>query len=421
MTIPNVEQLDDQDPLAHFVGEFVKTDPDLCYLDGNSLGRLPKKTIEDLNTFLLDEWGSQLVAGWNSWVNQAEKIGNLIGRTALGAAAGQVLACDTTTVNLYQLASAAVRARPGRKTIIVDAANFPTDRYVLQGIAREYGLRLVTIDNENPSLSQHEFISPELLEKYLSDDVALVSLQVVQYRSGAKQNIKEINKLVKQYGAMMLWDAAHAIGSVDLQFDRDEVEIAVGCTYKYGNSGPGAPAWLYVSHQAQHELNVPIQGWFAQQDQFLMGPNFSREQNIRGFQIASPSLLGLRCVETAFEMIGQAGMSEISRKCQLGTSLMIDLYDEWLEPLGFTLNTPRDPQMRGGHISLVHADAELISIALRERKNVIPDYRTPDSIRVAMSPLTNTYQEIFEGFSRIRDLVEENTYHDVSLPSTGVR
>lgn len=421
MTLPNVEQLDAEDPLALFINQFVNTDPGMCYLDGNSLGRLPKKTIEDINTFLVDEWGSQLVTGWNKWVNQAERVGDLIGRTALGAAPGQVLACDTTSVNLYQLASAAVRARPGRKTVIVDAANFPTDRYVLQGIAKEYGLRLITIDNENPALSENEYISAELLSKYLSDDVALVSLQVVQYRSGAKQNIKEINQLVKEHGALMLWDAAHAIGSVDLQFDADGVDIAVGCTYKYANSGPGAPAWLYVSHNAQSDLNVPIQGWFAQQDQFLMGPSFTREQNIRGFQIASPSLLGLRCVETAFDMIGEAGMAEISRKCRIGTSLMIDLFDEWLEPLGFTLNTPRDPEMRGGHVSLIHEEAELISIALRERKNVIPDYRTPDSIRLAMSPLTNTYQEIYEGFSRIRDLVEENTYHDVALPTTGVR
>lgn len=412
---------DAADPLSRYKEQFVITDHDVCYLDGNSLGRLPKQTITAINNFLSDEWGAEVVAGWNHWVNEAEKVGDLIGRSALGVSSGQVLACDTTSVNFYQLAVAAIKARPGRKTIIIDSANFPTDRYIMQGIAQQFGLNLVTIENEDPSLSDNELITPELLSRYLSDDVALVSLQVVQYRSGAKQDIAALTSLVSQYGALMLWDAAHAIGSVDLQFERDGVDLAVGCTYKYGNSGPGAPAWLFVSHKMQSSLDVPIQGWFAQQNQFLMGPEFSREPHIRGFQIASPSLLGLRSVESAFSMIEEAGMTLISEKCRIGTELMIDLFDLWLEPLGFELNTPRDVDYRGGHISIVHPDAELISIALREKKKVIPDYRLPNAIRLAISPLATSYSEVYEGFARIRDLVKSGEYTDVSLPNSGVR
>ena len=413
-------ELDAHDPLREFKNRFVITDPDTCYLDGNSLGRLPHATVKAINDFLTQEWGPEVVAGWGHWVDEAQSVGDLIGRSALGAGPGQVLACDTTSVNFYQLASAAIRARPDRKTIIIDAANFPTDRYIMQGLADQLGLKLITIDNENPTISDHELITPEILKKYMSDDVALVSLEVVQYRSGARQDIKAINDLVKSYGALMLWDAAHAIGSVAMDFDKNGVELAVGCTYKYGNSGPGAPAWLYVSKQMQNELRVPIQGWFAQRDQFAMGPTFERDESIRGFQIASPSLMGLRCIKTSFEMIEEAGIAEIEKKAAQGTAMMIELYEQWLAPLGFTLNTPRNHNQRGGHISLVHPEAEKIAIALRKFANVIPDYRVPNSIRVAISPLATSYVEVYDGFQRIRDLVSTRQYEKVTTGGSRV-
>jgi len=413
-------ELDAQDPLREFKNRFVITDPDTCYLDGNSLGRLPHATVKAINDFLTQEWGPEVVAGWGHWVDEAQSVGDLIGRSALGAGPGQVLACDTTSVNFYQLASAAIRARPDRKTIIIDAANFPTDRYIMQGLADQFGLKLITIDNEDPTISDHELITPEILKKYMSDDVALVSLEVVQYRSGARQDIKAINDLVKSYGALMLWDAAHAIGSVAMDFDKNGVELAVGCTYKYGNSGPGAPAWLYVSKQMQNELRVPIQGWFAQRDQFAMGPTFERDESIRGFQIASPSLMGLRCIKTSFEMIEEAGITQIEKKAAQGTAMMIELYEQWLAPLGFTLNTPRNHNQRGGHISLVHPEAEKIAIALRKFANVIPDYRVPNSIRVAISPLATSYVEVYDGFQRIRDLVSTRQYEKVTTGGSRV-
>ena len=406
-------ELDKNDPLHKYKEQFLIADPDTCYLDGNSLGRLPHKTITAINEFLTQEWGREVVTGWAHWVDEAQSTGDLIARSALGSGPGQVLACDTTSVNFYQLASAAIKARPGRKTIITDAANFPTDRYILQGIAQEHGLNLVIIDNEDPAIADCELITPELLEKYMNQDVALVSLEVVQYRSGARQDISAINDVVKKHGALMLWDGAHAIGSVQLDFDSRGVDLAVGCTYKYGNSGPGAPAWLYVSKKMQGELHVPIQGWFAQRDQFAMGATFDRDHSIRGFQIASPSLMGLRSINSAFEMIEEAGIAAIEKKAAAGTSMMIALFDQWLAPLGFSLNTPRDAKMRGGHISLVHPEAERISIALRKYANVIPDYRVPNSIRVAISPLATSYVEVYDGFQRIRDLVASKKYEEI--------
>ena len=412
--------LDARDPLARFRSQFVIGDTNICYLDGNSLGRLPLSTISAVNSFMTDEWGPEVVTGWGHWVDEAQPTGDLIGRATLGAAAGQVLACDTTSVNFYQLALAAIHARPGRKTIITDAANFPTDRYILDGIAKQFGLKLVIIDNESAGSAEHERITPEILAPYLNDDVALVTLEVIQYRSGARNDIKSLTDLVRKHGAFMLWDASHAVGAIEMDFDKNGVDIAVGCTYKYGNSGPGAPAWLYVNKRVQAELQVPIQGWFSQGDQFAMGADFERAPGIRGFQIASPSLIGLRCIKSAFTMIEEAGIGAISEKAAIGTEMMIQLYDAWLAELGFTLLTSRNPQERGGHISIGHPEAARICVALREFADVIPDYRTPNSIRLAIAPLPTSYVEVWDGFARIRDLVATGQYEKIKTTDSRV-
>jgi kynureninase len=406
-------ELDKNDALAHFKSRFVITDPDLCYLDGNSLGRLPHETVKAVNDFLTHEWGREVVTGWSHWVDEAQPAGDLLGRSVLGAAPGQVLVCDTTSVNFYQLCLAAINARPGRKTIITDAANFPTDRYILDGIAKQLGLNLVIIDNEDPSISENERITVDLLKPYMNEDVALVTIEVIQYRSGARNDIKSITDFVRSFGAFVVWDASHAAGAIEMDFDANGVDLAVGCTYKYGNSGPGSPAWLYVSKRVQKELQVPIQGWFGNEDQFGMGPDFVKAEGIRGFQIASPSIIGIRGVQTAFSMIEEAGISAIAHKAAVGTQMMIDLYDAWLADLGYTLLTSRDALERGGHISLGHPQAAQICIALRQFVNVIPDYRTPNTIRLAIAPLPTSYVEIWDGFERLRDLTISRKFEEI--------
>ena len=406
-------ELDRNDSLAHFREKFVITDPNLSYLDGNSLGRLPHETVKTVNEFLTLEWGREVVTGWSHWVDEAQPVGDLLGRSALGATAGQVLVCDTTSVNFYQLCLAAINARPGRKTIITDAANFPTDRYILAGIAKQHGLNLVLIDNESPGSAENERITVDILKPYMNEDVALVTFEVIQYRSGARNDIKSITDFVRSFGAMVLWDASHAAGAIELDFDANGVDIAVGCTYKYGNSGPGAPAWLYVSKRVQSELQVPIQGWFGNEDQFGMGPEFEKASGIRGFQIASPPIIGIRSVKVAFEMIEEASIKAIAHKAATGTQMMIDLYDAWLADLGFTLLTSRDANERGGHISLGHPDAAQICIALRQLANVIPDYRTPNVIRLAIAPLPTSYVEVWDGFQRLRDLALSKKYTEI--------
>jgi kynureninase len=405
--------LDQSDPLADYRSKFVITDPNLCYLDGNSLGRLPHATVKVVGDFLSQEWGKEVVTGWSHWIDEAQVAGDLLGRAVLGAAQGQVLVCDTTSVNFYQLCLAAISARPGRKTIVTDAANFPTDRYILDGIAKHHGLNLVIIDNEDSAIAENELITADLLEKYMSEDVALVTFEVIQYRSGARTDIKSITDLARKYGALVVWDASHAAGAIELNFDENGVDLAVGCTYKYGNAGPGAPAWLYVNKKIQDELHTPIQGWFANEDQFGMGPEFVKANGIRGFQIASPSIIGIRGIQVSFAMIEEAGIEVIAAKAATGTQMMIDLFDEWLAPIGYTLLTSRNSQERGGHISIGHPDAARICIALRKFANVIPDYRTPNTIRLAISPLTTSYVEVWDGFQRIRDLTETRQYEKI--------
>jgi kynureninase len=412
--------MDAADPLAHYKSQFFISDPDLCYLDGNSLGRMPKRTIEKVNHFLTEEWGTELVDGWSHWIDEAQTAGNLLGRATLGAAEGQTLVQDTTSVNFYQLCVAAIKARPGRKTVIIDSSNFPTDRYILAGIADEMGLNLITLNNDGfggpgqvDVAADCEMITTEILAPLLNDDIALVTLQAIHYRSGSRPDIKGITDLVRSHGGLVVWDASHAGGAIDLRFDEWGVDLAVGCTYKYGNSGPGSPAWLYVRKEMQTDFLAPIQGWFANDKQFVMGPFFEPAEHIRRFQIASPSIIGIRGVQASYEMIEEAGMVAISHKAALGTELILALYDAWLEPLGFTLLTPRDHNQRGGHITVGHPEAKRIAAAMRAFANTIPDYRVPDSIRLAIAPLPTSYTEIWDGISRMRDLVVSKRYLEI--------
>lgn len=409
MSLPDPDELDATDELRGWRGEFVITDPDLCYLDGNSLGRLPRRTVDVVQRFLLDEWGTELVMGWDHWLDEAQRVGDVIASATLGAQPGQTLAIDTTSVNFFQACDAALAARPERTTVVSDTANFPTDRYILEGLCARHGKRLILLDDE----AGEGYVTEAMLADAVDRTTALVTLSVVQYRSGALHDVAALTRVAHDVGALTVWDASHGVGVVNLRFDEDGVDLAVGCSYKYANAGPGAPAWLYVAEELQQDLRVPIQGWFAQRDQFAMGAAFHRAAGIRGFQVASPSIIGLRCVEAGFSMIAEAGIAAIARKAALGTDLMVRLHDAWLQPLDFTLVTPRDPERRGGHITLHHPDAKQIAVAMREVAKVIPDYREPSSIRLAISPLATSFREVWDGFERLRDLVAAGAYRTI--------
>src|SRR5262245_19671106 len=260
------ERLDSADPLARLRDEFVDDDPELIYLDGNSLGRLPKATRERLAEVAAGEWGRGLIRSWSDWIDRPARVGDLLGTELLGAAPGQVVVSDSTTVNLYKLAVAALDARPDRHVIATDDDNFPTDRYVLEGLAAQRGLvlRMIHADID-------QGLSPAAMRAAVDGDTALVCLSHVAYRSGALLDMAEINEFAHERGALVLRDLCHAAGAVPIELDASGTDLAVGCSYKYLNAGPGAPAFLYVRRTAQAAMRQPIWGWFGQHDQFEMG------------------------------------------------------------------------------------------------------------------------------------------------------
>jgi len=396
--------LDAGDPLASYAAAFVSTDPDLVYFDGNSLGRLPIRTVDALSRAVTKGWGDQLVRGWGSWIDLPIQVGDRLGRAALGAAPGQVVVCDSTTVNLYKLAGAALDARVGRRVVVTDGANFPTDRYVVEGLAAARGLtvRLVGTD----SLLG---VRADDVREAVDGDVALVTFSHVDYRSAAIAEVAAVNGIAHRAGALVLWDMSHAVGSVPVDLDGWGVDLAVGCSYKYLNGGPGAPAWLYVRRDLQDVLVPPIWGWFGQDDQFAMRPGYSPAPGIRRWLAGTPPVLGLVAVDEGIAIVEDAQLDRVRAKGEALTTYAISLADAWLAPLGFTLASPRDPCQRGSHIALRHPEAYRLSLALIDAR-VVPDFRAPDVLRIGLSPLSTRFAEVRDGLDRLCELASEHAW-----------
>jgi kynureninase len=389
------ERLDAADPLARFRDRFVIDDPATIYLDGNSLGRLPVATRDRLRG-IVDQWGSELVSAWHEWIDLPERVGDLLASEVLGARPGEVTVCDSTTVNLFKLASAVLDARAG--SIVTDAGNFPTDRYVLEGLARAYGRELRRF-HADPL----DGLEPAAVEEACSEgEAALVCLSHVDYLSGAVADLEAITRAAP---APVIWDLSHSVGVLPVELERRGVELAVGCTYKYLNGGPGSPALLYAREELQEGLRTPIQGWFGQRDQFRMGRDYDPEPGVRRFLAGTPPILGLAAVEEGVRLAGEAGLTALHAKAIALTELIVELYDAHLAELGFELATPRDPSRRGAQVSLRHAEAWPICRALIEGAGVIPDFREPDTIRLGAPPLYTRFADVYDALGRLRELV----------------
>jgi kynureninase len=392
--------LDAADPLAAFRDRFVPTEPGVIYLDGNSLGRPTKASIERIGE-ITSTWSMRLIRGWeDGWLELPLVVGDILAKGVLGAQAGEVAVTDSTSVNLYRLAVAALDARPGRTTVVVERSEFPTDRYIVEGLARERDLEIRWLDGD-----PIEGLSTDDIAATFDDDTALLILSAVNYRSAAIVDIKAVTDAARAAGALVLWDLSHAGGSVPVDLTTNGVELAVGCTYKYLNGGPGAPAFLYVRRELQGELRPPIQGWFAQARQFEMGPTFERRPGIGGWLVGTPGIIGLAAAQAGIELTAEAGIDAIRAKGITLTEYAISLLDAWLAPLGCSLGSPRDSTRRGAHISIRHPDARRLTRALIDR-NVLPDFRAPDSIRIGLSPLTTSFEDVHDGLVTLRALLE---------------
>jgi kynureninase len=393
--------LDAGDALGPFRDRFVIPDPDLVYFDGNSLGRPPLAALERLARVAAEEWAGELIRGWDHWLAAPRRVGDLLGTSLLGAREDEVAICDSTTVDFFRLASAALDARPDRRVIVTDRANFPTDRYVLEALARDRDREIAWIDPDavdGPSAADVE----RALAAH-AGDVALVTLTHVNYRSAAIADLPAITRLAHDAGALVLWDLSHSAGSVPVELAANDVDLAVGCTYKYLNGGPGAPAYLYVRGDLQGTLRNPIQGWFGQAEQFEMGDGFRPAPGITGWLTGTPGILGLAAAEEGIRVTAEAGVEAIRAKGIALTEYAIALHDAWLAPLGFTLGSPRDAARRGAHVSVRRADARELTRAMIER-GVLPDFRAPDSIRLGLSPLTTRFVDVARGMEILRDL-----------------
>jgi len=403
------QALDAGDQLAPFRDRFVRHDRELIYLDGNSLGQLPVRTQARIAEVVDQDWGVGLVRSWNKWIQMPRQAGDMLGDHLIGAAAGQVVVCDSVTVNLYKLAWAALDARPGRDVFITDDDNFPTDRYVLEGIAAQRGceLRLIHTDIDHG-------ISEQALAEALDERVALVSLSHVAYRSAALADMTRLTELVHRAGALALWDLSHSVGSVPVELDSSGADMAVGCTYKYVNAGPGAPGFLYVREDLQSLIRQPIWGWFSQHDQFAMGPRYDPAPGIDAFLTGTPNIIGTVGVEEGARLLGEAGITALRAKSIELTSYLVALAEEWLAPLGFTIASPRDSARRGGHVSLRHDDAWQISQALI-KADVVGDYRTPDRLRLCPVPIVTSFTEVWDAMDRLRDITASKSYADLPM------
>ncbi|MGM9463710.1 kynureninase [Streptomyces murinus] len=399
------EELDAADPLAGFRDRFVITDPELIYLDGNSLGRLPAATPDRLREVVEEGWGEGLVRSWQGWIDWGARLGDRLAEHVLGARPGEVVISDSTSVNLYKLAGAALDAAPGRGTVLMDAEDFPTDRYILQGLTAQRGLRLRRLAS-----GLDGGLDLDVLRSALDQDVALVVLSLVSYRSGALLDMAKVNELARAAGTRVLWDLSHAAGAVPVDLAATGAELAVGCTYKYLNGGPGSPAFLYVRGELQAELRQPVWGWFGQREQFRMGPDYDPVPGIERFLVSTPPLLSLAAIDPALALVEEAGMARIRAKGLLLGRLVDDLADAWLAPLGFRPASPRPPERRGSHVSLYHRDAWRICQTLAADAKVVCDYRVPDRLRIGPSPLYTRFTEVWDALARLRQVAAGRAY-----------
>lgn len=420
-TIDLARELDAQDELAAFRDEFVIADPDLIYLDGNSLGRLPRRTVNFMRQAIEQAWGERLIQVWNDgWIETPTALGAKIARL-IGAQPDETLVTEATSTNLFKLAVAALRARPGRSKIVSDVFNFPSDLYILQGIidllGNQHHLELI------PSADTIT-IDPEAISAAIDPETALVTLSHVAFKSAFMHDMAAVTRQAHKVGALVLWDLSHSVGAVPVDLHGCGVDLAIGCSYKYLNGGPGAPAFLYVRRDLQAELNQPMWGWFGAKNPFAFDLDYAPAEDISRYRVGTPPMLSMKALEPALDLILEAGLERLRAKSVRQTDYLIFLADEWLAPLGFTIGSPREAASRGSHVSLRHPEGYRINRALIEAEppalKVIPDFRAPDNIRLGVTPLYTTFTEIQRAIERMRRIVEERIYERYSAERLAV-
>jgi kynureninase len=393
--------LDAADPLHVHLDAFVEAPGVTAYLDGNSLGRPLVGTAERLAAFVREDWGTRLIRSWDEqWMDLPERLGDRIGTLTLGAAPGQTIVADSTSVLIYKLMRAALAARPTRTELVIEAGNFPTDRFLAEGVAAETGMTVVWLEPD-----PIDGVTVADIRAAVSERTALVSLSHVDYRSGALADMPAITDAVHEVGALMMWDLCHSAGVVPMQLDAWDVDMAVGCTYKYLNGGPGSPAFAYLRREHQGILRQPIQGWWSAADIFAMGREYSPAGDIRQLLSGTPPVTSMLAMQGMLDLIERATLDAVRAKSVSLTDFAVAAVDEVLAPLGVRLLSPRDAARRGGHVTIGHPDFRAVTQRLWA-DGVIPDFRFPDGIRLGLSPLSTSHEETLTGVLAVRDALQ---------------
>jgi kynureninase len=401
------QELDAGDPLARFRDRFVISDPDLLYLDGNSLGRLPKSTQALADDLINRQWGERLIRGWNEgWFTLPERVGEKIARL-IGAQPDEVLVVDSTSINLFKLVVAALRLQQGRSRIVTDDLNFPSDLYILQGAIDLLDRQHAIVIAPSPD-GIHGPV--DTLREALDESAALLTLSHTVFKSGYMYDIAALTEAAHRVGAMALWDLSHSVGAVPVDLNAANVDLAIGCCYKYLNGGPGAPAFLYIRRDLQERLQNPIAGWMGHKDLFQFEMLYQPAEGLRRFLTGTPPLVSLALIEPGVDLLLEAGIDALRAKSIQQTEYLIALWEALLAPLGFTLNSPRDAAQRGSHVSIGHAEGLRIDLALINDLKVLPDFRAPDNLRLGIAPLYTSFHDIHSSILRIQQTVTEQLY-----------
>ncbi len=419
--LKRAKQLDKEDVLAPLASRFHPPAENIIYLDGNSLGRPVSTSLEALRWSVETVWGERLIRGWNEeWLALPQQLSVKLARL-LGCRDDEIVLSDSTSINLYKLAFAALRSRPERKRIVTDSLNFPTDFYIMQGLIQyhftDHSLTVVS-SQDDISLSEEE------ISAALDERTALLTLSHVSFKSAHLYDMKRINALAERKGVPVLWDLSHSAGSVVIDLEGSGADLAVGCTYKYLNGGPGAPAYLYVRRELQQELGNPIWGWFGHEDPFTFSSDYIPAPHAGSYAAGTPHILSLIPLEAGLDLLLEAGMENIRHKSMLQTSFLQELHDVFLGPLGFSLGSPAEAERRGSHISIRHPEAYRISQALIKPRDgapvIIPDFRPPDSIRLGLAPLYISFTDIYRAIMRLKTIVEEKIFQNYDKRGAGV-
>jgi kynureninase len=403
---------DGADPLASFQSLFAPTADGVRYLDGNSLGRLPRATISAVTHAMEHEWQTGLVRSWNRWIDLPVIIGDELA-PLIGAPHGSVLITDQTSLNIYKIGTALLR-RSGRGNIVSDSTNFPSDLYVLSGIAAAAGGELRVIEAD-PGIG----CTPRQLAAALDDTIGLVELSHITFKTGAVAPMAELTEVAHNAGSSVLWDLAHSAGVFPVDVATTAIDAAIGCTYKHLNAGPGAPGFLYVRPDLISQLRQPIQGWWGHADPFAFDGEYQPVADIRRFGVGTQPILSMVGVREGVRLSARAGIETIRQKSIDLTDFVIQFFDTSLAGLGFTLATPRDGTLRGAHVAINHPEAYQVSQALIAA-NVVPDFRAPDTLRIGIAPLANSYVEVYEALETLREIVATGAHRAFPVQRAGV-